>query len=205
MTSAAAGTDKGRERARVILDTAVQVFLEQGYANFTMRAVAEAAGMSIGNLTYYFPRKETLLKAMTEYVIEGYLTEFERQRHAAPASAEEQLDRVLDFWLRDLGSARTTRFFPELWALANHEPAAAQLVDYVYEQARAVLLDILDELLPGIPRADLDDLTVLMCATMEGLTLFAGNDKPWQHRRDALRALAKRAFMLLRDEAGAAD
>jgi len=40
----AAGTRKGRERARHILETAVEVFLDQGYARFTLRAVAEAVG-----------------------------------------------------------------------------------------------------------------------------------------------------------------
>ncbi|MEQ8662422.1 MAG: TetR/AcrR family transcriptional regulator [Gammaproteobacteria bacterium] len=194
---AGAGTRKGRDRARHIRATAVEVFLEKGYAHFTVRAVAEAAGVSIGNLNYYFPRKSDLLQAMVEHVIEGYLAEFERQRRRSPDCPQAQLAQVIGFWVEDLGTTRTTRFFPELWALANHDREAARLMEYVYERARGVLVELLAAVHPDLARDQLDLLTVLMTATMEGLTLFAGHDKPWAHQRAALRDLVERLFATL--------
>lgn len=192
-----AGTRKGRDRARRILETAVEVFLEQGYANFTVRAVAEAADISIGNLNYYFPRKSNLLQAMVEHVIDGYLEAFDRQRRRDPGNPQAQLERIIDFWIDDLATARTTRFFPELWALANHDLEAARLMRQVYECARAVLVDILGEARPDLSAADLQIITVLMSATLEGLTLFAGHRKPWVTDRMRIKALCKRMFASL--------
>ena len=193
----AAGTRKGRERARHIGERAVEGFLDQGYAQFTVRAVAEAAGVSSGNLNYYFPRKSDLLQAMVEHVIDGYLAEFERRRRGVPAAPQAQLERVLAFWIDDLGTTRTTRFFPELWALANHDREAARLMEYVYERARGVLVELLREAHPQLDRDTVDLVTILMSATMEGLTLFAGDGKPWAHRRAALRRLVQRLFAAL--------
>ncbi|MCP5198626.1 MAG: TetR/AcrR family transcriptional regulator [Gammaproteobacteria bacterium] len=194
-------TQKGRDRAQRILETAVEVFLEQGYANFTVRAVADAAGISIGNLNYYFPRKSALLRAMVEHVIVGYLAEFERRRRGHPQDPQAQLECVLDFWLGDLGTPRTTRFFPELWALANHDAEAARLMDDLYERARLVLVELLREIHPGADCQAIDEVSVVMVAALEGLTLFAGHGKAWSGARAALERRCKKALAALAADA----
>lgn len=47
-----------------ILETARKLFNEQGYNGVSMRDIAGALGISVGNLTYYFKRKEDLLEAV---------------------------------------------------------------------------------------------------------------------------------------------
>ncbi len=47
-----------------ILRSAWQLFRERGYENVSLRAIAEHAGTTIGNLTYHYPQKEDLLCAM---------------------------------------------------------------------------------------------------------------------------------------------
>lgn len=49
-----------------ILATAERLFGEQGYHNVSMRAISSALGISVGNLTYYFPRKADLANALLE-------------------------------------------------------------------------------------------------------------------------------------------
>jgi len=51
-----------RTRAR-ILEAALALFRERGFEGTTMRAVASAAGVSLGNAYYYFESKEHLLHA----------------------------------------------------------------------------------------------------------------------------------------------
>ncbi len=55
-------TDRGEETRRKILDAALALFREKGYDDTTMRAVAERAGVSLGNAYYYFDSKESLLQ-----------------------------------------------------------------------------------------------------------------------------------------------
>ena len=46
-----------------ILDAALELFRERGYEAATMRAIAERAGVSLGNAYYYFGSKEHLIQA----------------------------------------------------------------------------------------------------------------------------------------------
>ncbi|MBO9626749.1 MAG: TetR family transcriptional regulator [Microbacterium sp.] len=52
-----------RTRAR-ISDAAIASFLERGYADTTMRLIAETAGVSVGNAYYYFPSKDHLVQEL---------------------------------------------------------------------------------------------------------------------------------------------
>lgn len=53
---------RGEHTRRVIVDTALRLFGEQGYERTTMRAIASAAGVSVGNAYYYFASKEALVQ-----------------------------------------------------------------------------------------------------------------------------------------------
>lgn len=48
---------------RHIVETALRLFREHGYEGTTMRAIAEEAGVSLGNAYYYFKSKEHLIQA----------------------------------------------------------------------------------------------------------------------------------------------
>jgi len=56
-------TDKGLQTRAAILDAALEMFLERGYENTTMRAIADRAGVALGNAYYYFRSKEHLIQA----------------------------------------------------------------------------------------------------------------------------------------------
>ena len=44
---------------------------------------------------------------------------------------EEQFERIIGAVFEDLRNPDTTRFFPELWSLSNHEPQLTAKVDGV--------------------------------------------------------------------------
>lgn len=60
--SAEAG-GKGERTKSLILETALKMFGERGYEETTMRAVAEKAGVALGNTYYHFRSKEHLIQA----------------------------------------------------------------------------------------------------------------------------------------------
>jgi AcrR family transcriptional regulator len=55
-------TPRGEQTRERILETALALFRERGYEETTMRAVAEAAGVAVGNAYYYFKSKEHLIQ-----------------------------------------------------------------------------------------------------------------------------------------------
>jgi AcrR family transcriptional regulator len=66
-------TRKGEQTRERILDAALELFRERGYEETTMRAIAEAAGVAVGNAYYYFRAKEHLVQAFYERTHEEHL------------------------------------------------------------------------------------------------------------------------------------
>lgn len=64
-----ATTTKAEQTKKTILETAMQLFLKEGYETATMREIAKRAGMSPGATYYYFPSKEHIIQ---HYYEEGY-------------------------------------------------------------------------------------------------------------------------------------
>ena len=69
----AVATNKGGQTKAAILQTALDMFRESGYEETTMRAIAERAGVSLGNAYYYFHSKEHLIQAFYHLTHEEHL------------------------------------------------------------------------------------------------------------------------------------
>ena len=63
MTAPRRESARGEQTRTHIVDTALRLFREQGYEATTMRAIASAADVSVGNAYYYFPSKQHLVQA----------------------------------------------------------------------------------------------------------------------------------------------
>src|SRR5438067_2031815 len=59
----------GQRRREQIVEAAVAIIAEQGLQNLSLSAIEERAGMSRGQLTYYFPTKEDILLAVFDRLI----------------------------------------------------------------------------------------------------------------------------------------
>jgi AcrR family transcriptional regulator len=57
----------------LILETALEMFGKRGYEETTMRAIAEKAGIALGNTYYHFRSKEHLIQAYYERMHEIHL------------------------------------------------------------------------------------------------------------------------------------
>jgi AcrR family transcriptional regulator len=63
-----------------IIDAAVKMFNQQGYAAVSLHELAQHIGMSRGNLAYHFKTKEELLKAISQQLWDGIRKEREKSR-----------------------------------------------------------------------------------------------------------------------------
>ena len=68
---------KGDRTRALILETALELFRERGYDDTTMRAIADRAGVAVGNAYYYFRSKEHLIQAYYERSLADHLTAVE--------------------------------------------------------------------------------------------------------------------------------
>ncbi|MEU9982797.1 TetR family transcriptional regulator [Streptomyces sp. NPDC050856] len=59
---------KSEQTRTLILETALRLFQERGYDRTTMRAIAQEAGVSVGNAYYYFSSKEHLVQGFYDRI-----------------------------------------------------------------------------------------------------------------------------------------
>lgn len=189
------GYAKGYETRELILRTALHILIEEGYRAMSMRRVAAACGMRLGNLTYHYPTREDLVRGLLNAVISSYEVEFAAIVHAPGVPPEERLARVCGLIIEDIGSKKTTRLFPELWALANHDAFVYERVHELYDRARAPLVEIIAEMRPDLGEAVRFDLALFISASMEGLTVFAGYRMPYSAHLPAVEQVAIRSFI----------
>jgi len=83
-------SDRGEQTRAAIAAAAQELFLERGYDKTTMRAVADRAGVSIGNAYYYFASKEHLVQAFYDHI----QVEHAAAAHEALAASEKFADRL---------------------------------------------------------------------------------------------------------------
>ncbi|MBI5363729.1 MAG: TetR family transcriptional regulator [Planctomycetes bacterium] len=69
---------KGERTRAAIVDAALKLFHKHGYDGTTMREIANAAGVSLGNAYYYFESKEHLIQAFYERTHLEHLVACER-------------------------------------------------------------------------------------------------------------------------------
>src|ERR1700704_3656007 len=66
-------TVKGEQTRALILNSALDLLGERGYEQTTMRAIAQKAGVSLGNAYHYFGSKDHLIQAFYHRTHEDHL------------------------------------------------------------------------------------------------------------------------------------
>jgi TetR/AcrR family transcriptional regulator, cholesterol catabolism regulator len=94
--TATAAVDERRDREADILDAVLVVLARHGISGVTMRAVARAAGVSLGLANYYFTDKTSLVAAALRRIGQQDLDIVQGDRDTEPAER-------LQFALRRVG------------------------------------------------------------------------------------------------------
>lgn len=96
-------TRKGAQTRECLLDTAIRLFVEKGYASTTMRDVAAATGTSLGLTYHYFASKEDIVLALYTRLA----VELEQDVQAlAPAPIAERFEWAIRHKLQRLAPYR---------------------------------------------------------------------------------------------------
>jgi AcrR family transcriptional regulator len=69
--------ERSKKRVESILDAAAVEFVQVGYDNSTVDAIAERAGTSVGSIYQFFPNKQALFEALSERCIQRTKEVFE--------------------------------------------------------------------------------------------------------------------------------
>ncbi len=187
----------GRDRVAQIIETALEIILESGYQALTLREVARRCKVQIGAISHYYKSRSVLLQDVINSVMVPYSENFRAIEHAPDATPEQKLERIIRFLLEDIQSRLTTRLFPHLWVLANHDDFVAKAVDSIYILERATFTKLIAEINPGLNAAEREGLAVFLSSAVAGSTMFIGYEKPWAEQLPLCSAITCRGLIEL--------
>ncbi len=121
-------------RARIV-DAAISLMADRGFAGITLQAVAAEAGVLYGNLTHHYSTRDKLIEALLEALLERYRAEFAGLAAAIAKGQDGSLRKIVDWLLRDATEKETGPVFLELWAMTNHMPEIASAMEALYDEA----------------------------------------------------------------------
>lgn len=127
-----------------LLEAALDLFVEKGFAATRSEEVAARAGVSKGTLFLYFPSKEELLKAVINENLVGRFSQWNEQFEAFEGSTPDMLRYCMRIWWESVGSTKVAgitklmisegRNFPELADFYQQE-----FVEPAHELLRRIL------------------------------------------------------------------
>jgi AcrR family transcriptional regulator len=117
-----------------ILEAAERVLARDGYHAFSTRRVAQECAISVGNLTYYFPTKNSLIEALLEAIYDRYERRYAELGSAEGGDSPAELAELVTEMLRDAADPEASGLFLELSLMARHHGFGAEIINRFYER-----------------------------------------------------------------------
>lgn len=157
-----------------IVSAAAEVLIRGGYAMLSLRRVAEAAGISVGNLNYHFRTKEALLEALIERTLSAYSDRFESLLSDDQNGFEDAVNALTRWVMTDAASHEYTLLFREMWAMASHNASVAAALDDFYDRSISAAMAQLARHVDAARMPELRTLVVITCFLSEGASVVFG-------------------------------
>ncbi|RDU95905.1 TetR/AcrR family transcriptional regulator [Trinickia dinghuensis] len=180
-----------------IIVAAREAFQEDGYAGFTTRGVAGRVGITLGNLQYYFRTKEELLRAALETYVREILDDYAAIATRPGAVAARRCAALVERFLRDINETDLPRFLFEIWAFAQHEPFAADLIDEWYARYRSMFAGLLSEIHPSLTSEQCLTRAAVLVAQTNGMAIFANRGAARDKDSAEFARMTKRAVKMI--------
>lgn len=135
-----------------LLDAALALFVENGYAATRVEAVAQRAGVSKGTLFLYFPSKEELFKAVVRHHLSGLFPVWDSELSAFEGSTADLVHYCMNQWWQHVGATPASGITKLVMAESSHFPEIAAFYQAeVMEPAHRLLRRVLQR---GIDRGE---------------------------------------------------
>ena len=164
-TPQAAATKRARRkeaRPGELLEAALALFVEKGYAATRVEEVAARAGVSKGTLFLYFPSKEELFKAVVRENAGRHLQDAFREVEAYTGSSAELLHEFIRRWWTQYGGTPAAGLTKLIMSEAANFPDLAQYYqDEVVQPSHELVRRIVQR---GIDRGELREVDLTLAA-----------------------------------------
>lgn len=113
-------------RPQELLDAALELFVEKGFAATRSEEVAHRAGVSKGTLYLYYPSKEELFKAVVRQKLSNLIAEGQDLVGSFDGSTSELLRALMEIWWERFGATPAAGIHKVVIAEVRNFPDLAQ-------------------------------------------------------------------------------
>jgi AcrR family transcriptional regulator len=167
-------TEKGNERIRNILEEAKNTLVEEGFSALSYRNIAKRAGMTVGNVTYYFPTKDDLMVELARYIFDRWEARFRRNLPNHLTEKTNIFEYSIRYMIEENKRLKSSSLLLEMWAMANHSTAVMKMLDTFYGKMRAWIEDMLADISPTLSIQKRRLRAALITSQIEGLIVLIG-------------------------------
>jgi AcrR family transcriptional regulator len=208
--AASTASRQRRKQARPseLLDAALELFVEKGFAATRAEEVAQRAGVSKGTLYLYYPSKEDLFKAVIAKTLAARIEQTAQQVQAWNGPMGPLLEQLLVGWWQQVYASPASGTFKIIVSEVRNFPEIADFyVHNVIEPGGALIASVVQR---GIERgefapvADVESVVhslvlpmVMLCVHKHGLAACS------QHQIDGQRFIAEHVALVVRGLAAA--
>lgn len=162
-------TRKGAERIADIVNAGAALLLEEGFSSLTKRRIAHRLGISHGNVSYYFPTRESLWHAVIDFELGKYYERHQGDLRSDPDDPQAQFDEFVVRWIDEYNDRVMRVFFSHIIAYAEINEAVARLRNEVYESFFDRTITLARALELGIEEDELERRVLEVMVVLEGL------------------------------------
>jgi TetR/AcrR family transcriptional regulator len=157
-TAVPARQRRKQARPMELLDAALDLFVERGFAATRSEDVAARAGVSKGTLYLYYPSKEELLKAVISHNVVNQIAEGSEIIRQFKGGSAELLAMVLLLWWERIGETRASGIIKLMTSEVRNFPEVAQFyVDEVVTPSNQMLAEVIQR---GVDRGEFRGVNV---------------------------------------------
>lgn len=160
---------KGELRREAILTEARRMLLDEGYQNLSLRRIAAALNISIGNLQYYFSSKDDLVETLLTREIDASL-DIMHGVNWDPTNVGSSTRTVVRTLLHHY-AGEAGRFYTIAESLALHDSRFAQLKARGYANVFREVESLVGVLVPSLDLDRRQSLTRVLVALIDGASL----------------------------------
>lgn len=195
-------TDKGNARVRAILEEAKNILVEDGFAELSFRTIAKRAGITVGNVTYYFSTKEHLMEELASYIFDRWNAGFRKRVPDDVTGTLEIFNHSIRYMIEENKRPRTNALLQEMWAMSSRSDVVMRMLDIFYERMRLWIDGMLANVNPELPVRTRRLRAALITSQIEGLIVLIG---PRRIPHDELRGIEDAAAAAIQQLAMAPD
>ena len=166
-------TQKGLARKTQIIQAAIGILSTEGRSGFSMRAIAQACGLRLSNVQYYFSSMEELFCTMLEFIFQDTKSRLEQ----LVAEGNDLLEALIYIIFHDIEQQTDCQLLFEIWAISVQFEKTNDIIVELYRNYLDALTETIQSKNANLSKAEAQKRAEAIVPLFEGLCIVYGKGR----------------------------